>query len=372
MNLLLLASHDPVDHVLPHRFGERLIHWNIDFTAPLNLLTIEPHDTYFTNHLLMTLVAAAIMLVLFPIIGKKYAAMQSRGPEESVPRGFTNLLEAMLQFIRNDVAKPVLGHRTDRFLPFLWTVFFYILICNLLGMIPLDSIVYLLSGQKLQHIGGTATGNIMITAGLAVCAFVMIHFSGAKEVFSGLVDGTYGHHHHDEHHAGHDEHEVLHGEGHAYGLAQGPETHVDHHHPKGMAPAMAAVAAPFLYVWNFAPHVFKPGPDAGAMAPLMWLMDLVMWAILLLLEFIGAIIKPFALAIRLFANMVAGHVVLGSILALIFVFKGSVAANYGLGVVASLGAAALSCLELFVCFLQAYVFTFLTTLFIGASVAPEH
>ena len=76
----------------------------------------------------------------------------------------------MMQFIRNDAARPVLADKTDRFLPFLWTVFFYILICNLLGMIPLDSIIYLISGGSLKHIGGTATGNIMITAGLALCA----------------------------------------------------------------------------------------------------------------------------------------------------------------------------------------------------------
>ena len=70
--------------------------------------------------------------------------------------------------------------------------------------------------------------------------------------------------------------------------------------------------------------------------------------------------------------MIAGHVVLASILALIFAFKGAVSMNFGMGIVCSLGSAALSLLELFVCFLQAYVFTFLTTLFIGASVAPEH
>lgn len=419
MTPLLLAAHDALDHVLPHRFGKPIKHWDIDFSAPLNLFTIKPHDTYFTNQMLMTLVAAVILLLVFPMLGRRYAAMLAAGPERTVPRGFSNLLEAMMQFIRNDVARPVLADKTDRFMPFLWTVFFYILTCNLLGMIPLDSIVYLVSGQKLQHIGGTATANIMITAGLAFCAFFMIHFSGAKEVFHGLVDGTYGHHHHDEDPAmesghGHTHHEHGHAHGHGHG----------HHHAAGMSPAAALILAPILYVWNFAPHVFAPpgvrkkpnialrilmipiyavflavvtkygallfgdtasyvgtrmgfvfGLVAGASAgglKVSDFLDCVMWEILLILELVGAVIKPFALAIRLFANMVAGHVVLASILGLIFVFKGSVAANYGLGVVASLGAAALSCLELFVCFLQAYVFTFLTTLFIGASVSPEH
>lgn len=409
MNSLLLASHDALDHVLPHRFGKPLFHWNVNWTSPLDIVSFTPHDTWFTNQILMTIVAAVIMLLVFPMIGRRYTAMIAGGPERSVPTGFTNLLEAMMQFIRNDVARPVLADKTDRFLPFLWTVFFYILICNLLGMIPLDSIIYLISGGKLQHIGGTATGNIMITAGLALCAFLMIHYSGAKEVYSALVTGTYGHHHHEEH--GHDE---GHGHGH----------HGHHHAHGGMSPPAALIMSPLLYIWNFGPHVFamheprsKPSPAmriimiplyvvflavvmkygallfgdiasqvamymglvlgfiagacAGGVHPTDFL-DSVMWVILLILEGIGAVIKPFALAIRLFANMVAGHVVLASILGLIFAFEGSVSMNYGMGIISSLGAAALSCLELFVCFLQAYVFVFLTTLFIGASVSPEH
>jgi F-type H+-transporting ATPase subunit a len=273
------------------------------------------------------------------------------GAERSVPTGFTNLIESMMEFIRNGMVKPVLHDKTDRFMPFLWTVFFYILICNLLGMIPFDSIIYLLSNGKLQHVGGTATGNIMITAGLALCAFIMIHLSGTMEVYQALVSGTYGHHHHDE------------------SADHGHDAHPGH---GGISSAVAIVVSPFLYAWNFAPHVFKPEHTRGIGDLLMWMMDIVMWAILLVLEMVGALIKPFALSIRLFANMIAGHVVLASILGLIFAFQGSIAMNYGLGVVSSLGAVALSCLELFVCFLQAYVFTFLTTLFIGSSVSPEH
>jgi F-type H+-transporting ATPase subunit a len=354
---LLLASHDALDHVLPHRFGERWIHWDVTWTSPLNIVSVSPHDTYFTNQMLMTLVAAAIMLVIFPLLGRRYTAVMAGGAERSVPTGFTNLIESMMEFVRSGIAKPVLQDKTDRFMPFLWTVFFYILICNLLGMIPFDSIFYLLSNGKLQHVGGTATGNIMITAGLALCAFIMIHLSGTLEVFHALVAGTYGHHHDESADHGHDAH---HGHGHG------------HHNGGGMSPVPAAIASPFLYAWNFAPHVFKPEHTRGIGDILMWGMDIGMWAVLLVLEMIGALIKPFALSIRLFANMIAGHVVLGSILGLIFAFKGSIAMNYGLGVVSSLGAVALSCLELFVCFLQAYVFTFLTTLFIGSSVSPEH
>lgn len=368
---LILASHDPLDHVLPHRFTQLPGRWPWTVTDPfgLNIFKIEPHRFYFTNQLLMTLVAAVILLFLFPMLGRRYAAMANRAPEDRVPTGFANLIEAMMQFVRNDVAKPVLADKTDRFMPFLWTVFFYILLCNLLGLIPLDSIVYLLSGRKLQHVGGTATGNIMITAGLATCSFFMMHIAGAQRVFRDLVAGTYGHHHHAE--GGHETHD-LHGEGHEYGLAHGLAA--DHVGPvgKGMGAGAAILVAPVLYLWNFAPHVFKPEKVTDLSGVLMTIADVGMWVILLFLEFIGAIIKPFALAIRLFANMVAGHVVLASILALIFVYKGSIAGNSGVGAIAAIGCAALSLLELFVAFLQAYVFTFLTTLYIGASVSPEH
>ncbi len=366
MKTLILAGGSPMDHVLPHPLThEPLMHWNVSFKDPLGILTIRPHDTYFTNQLLMSLVAAGLVLLLFIYLGRRYAAMAAAGPDKSVPTGVANLIEAMMQFIRNDVVRPVLGDKTDRFMPFLWTVFFYILACNLLGMIPLADIIGLASGGSLQHIGGTATGNIMVTAGLALCAFFMIHFSGAKQVYSDLVAGMYGHHHeHDEDHA-------LHGEGHEFGLAHDP-AHPGHHSKDHGKPAVVAFfMAPVLYVWNFAPHVFMPAKVDGPMSFLLLIADVIMWAILLALEFVGAVIKPFALAIRLFANMVAGHVVLASILALILGFTG-IAMKSTVGPLVAVGCAALSCLELFVAFLQAYIFTFLTTLFIGASVSPEH
>lgn len=405
MKTLILASADPMEHVLPHHFGDRLFHWNVNWTSPLNIVTFSPHDTYFTNHLLMTIVAAVVMLLIFPRLGRRYAAALSGSPDQHVPSGFTNLLESMLQFIREGVVRPVLGDKTDRFMPFLWTMFFFILTCNLLGLVPLAQIIGLVTGGRLEHIGGTATGNIMVTTGLAICSFLMIHGSGATQVYRDLVAGTYGHHDHD------DESD----QGHA------AEEHA--HHREKMSPPLAAILCTFLYLWNFAPHVFqkktsgaKPslvlrfvmiplygvilaywlhylfmlfgeaaaeagfwiGAVAGLVAGLNAnglrlsdIQDALMWIILLLLEFIGALIKPFALAIRLFANMVAGHIVLATIVGLILAFRGF-AMQAGGGLMVAAGCAALSCLELFVAFLQAYIFVFLTTLFIGASVAPEH
>jgi F-type H+-transporting ATPase subunit a len=135
-----------------------------------------------------------------------------------------------------------------------------------------------------------------------------------------------------------------------------------------MNPVAAAVLAVPLYLWNFAPHPFKPGPGQS---PVMWLPDILVWALLLFLELIGAVIKPFALMIRLFANMIAGHIVLAALVLLIPVTAG-IAAQVGVGAPVTVLSLLIRVLELFVAFLQAYIFVFLTTLFIASAVAPEH
>lgn len=347
--MLILAAHDPVEHVLPHSFF-RLLPFNLNFgrdEIPLLSFPLSS-EFYFTNHLLMTLIAAGLCLLIFPRVARAYAGGAEPGPPRSL---LANLFEALLQFIREEVARPVLRHRTDRFIPFLWTLFFFILFCNLLGMIPLGQIIQVVTFGQIRHVGGTATGNLAITGGLAICAFLMIHVSGIREAYHGLITGTYGHH---------EDHQHEHSEGgHARGAA-------------ALSPARAAGLAFPLYIWNFAPHVFKPEPGAGPLtAVVLHVLDFVMWVFLLALELLGAIIKPFALMMRLFANMTAGHIVLASILAMIFTAK-SVAMGYTVGVISSLGCVAISCLELFVAFLQAYIFVFLTTLFISMAVAPEH
>ena len=133
-----------------------------------------------------------------------------------------------------------------------------------------------------------------------------------------------------------------------------------------MNPAAAAVMAVPLYFWNFAPHPFKPGPGQS---PVMWIPDILVWGLLLILELIGALIKPFALMIRLFANMIAGHIVLAVLIGLIPVAAGIF--TYLVTPASILGVVALSLLELFVAFLQAYIFTFLAALFIGSATHPH-
>ena len=135
-----------------------------------------------------------------------------------------------------------------------------------------------------------------------------------------------------------------------------------------MNPVVAIVLAVPLYFWNFAPHPFKPAPGGS---PIGWLVDIPMWLVLLVLELIGAAIKPFALMIRLFANMIAGHIVLASLILLIPVTEG-IAMQIGVGAPVTLLSLLIRVLELFVGFLQAYIFTFLATLFIASAIAPEH
>ena len=158
-----------------------------------------------------------------------------------------------------------------------------------------------------------------------------------------LMDGTYGQHdHHQEHTSnGTPPHEAAHDLEHARGeglaadvssdlrALANPTAHyhddefpggasaavtADHPHGQEMSPVLAIVLAIPLYLWNFAPHPFRPKEGESK---IMWVVDIPMFAFLLVLELLGALIKPFALCVRLFANMVAGHVLLAVIISLI-------------------------------------------------------
>jgi hypothetical protein len=256
----------------------------------------------------------------------------------------------------------------------------------------------LLSGGKLAHYGGTATGSLSTNVALAATTLVMIHLSGIVQVARDLIRGTYGHHEpHEEHSAGGEPpHEAaqdlerMRGEAlagdvpqHMAGLTDVTRHYKDGEHVgghvlppgghaqhagHGMNPMMAILMAAPLYLWNFAPHPFRPEPGQ---TPIGWLVDVPIWAGLLGLELIGAIIKPFALMIRLFANMIAGHLVLAVLVTFIPV-TASIAVQIAIGTPVTVLSLLIRMLELFVCFLQAYIFTFLATLFIASAVAPEH
>lgn len=261
MQNLLLAASNPLDHVVQHPFLG--IDWGLPFV--------------FSNHMFMLLVAGLFMLLVLLVVGKQ---------QSIVPTGLKNFFESICVFLRDDLTRPILGDATDRFIPFIWNMFFFILFINVIGMIPIDSFFF----GKLHHVGGTSTANIWVTGALASMAFVMIHVNGIREQGLGA------------------------------------------------------------YFKNFIPHV--PWP----LVPVMYV-----------LETIGMFIKPFALAIRLFANMMAGHTVLAALVAM-----GIASGSYMVGGATIVGCAVFSILELFVAFLQAYIFTFLMTMFIGAAMHPDH
>ena len=370
---LLLAAADPSEHVAPHTFF-RVGNWFA-----------------FNNQMLMALLAGLLMILIFPRLFR-----DTRG---DAPTGARNFFEAILEFLRIEVFRPALKEHTDRFVPFLWSLFFFILFCNLLGQLPVDDLITVIfRPDHPTHIWGTATGAYATTGALAILVFIVTHVSGVRQVARSLMDGTYGHHAHHEDHTsdgspGHepaidlehmrgdalpadvpadlralhnptahyrdDEYIKGHGAGHG-GAAIFEARHV---------PAnIAWISAIPLYIWNFAPHPFRPAPGGSQIA---WLADVPMWLFLLILELIGAFIKPFALTIRLFANMIAGHIVLASLIALIPVSQ-SIAAQLAVGAPITVLALLIHFLELFVAFLQAYIFVFLATLFIASAIAPEH
>lgn len=325
----ILASGNPVEHVQGIKLG-----WHI---GPFEM----------TNQMLMALVAGVLMIILLPILFPKTTS--------NAPKGrLRNFFEAIYEMLRNEAFKPALKQHTDRFTPFLWTLFTFILFCNLLGQVPFAEIVTLFN-TKAAHaapVGGTATGTLTTTGALAVITFCFIHLNGILQVMRSLMDGTYGHH----------GHEAPHG-------TESHDHHDHHHHPHGGKPfVVAALMAVPLYIWNFAPHPFKP--EHGE-PKTKWLMDVPLWGLLVTLEMLGALIKPFALMMRLFANMIAGHIVLAALVMLILI-PSNVIAQIGIGIPVTGLSLLIRVLELFVAFLQAYIFTFLATLFIASSVAPEH
>jgi F0F1-type ATP synthase membrane subunit a len=366
---MFLGVADPLDEVLPH-----------------TLFSIGP--LHVNNPMVMALVAGLLMAWIFPRLFDRV--------DSQPPTGAKNLFESILEFLRLEVFRPALKENTDRFVPFLWTVFFFILFCNLLGCIPIATFIELITGGKIEHLGGAATGTVPTTAALAICAFFFIHAHGIDTIARDLMHGTYGHHaHHEEHTSdGVPPHEAAHDLEHVRGEAlaadlpsdfnalSNPTRHYGDsefagkhaasnepdHHGKVMSPVLAILLAIPLYLWNFAPHVFRPKEGESKW---LWAADIPMFLLLLTLELLGAMIKPFALCIRLFANMVAGHVLLAVLISLIVGIPLGVL-HFVVGVPIGLLDLCIQLLEIFVAFLQAYIFTFLTTLFLASAVAPEH
>jgi F-type H+-transporting ATPase subunit a len=230
-----------------------------------------PLDLSMTKTVVGMLSAAIIGLLLFLSLARSY-----KKTGISHPKGIQSFLEPVVLFVRDDIAIPNLGHKYEKYMPYLLTVFFFILINNLMGLIPFP-----------PPFGANVTGNIAITFVLALCTFLVTQFSGNK----------------------------------AY--------------------------------WK---HIFAtPGVP-------FWLLP-----VMIPVEIIGLFSKPFALMIRLFANITAGHIIVLSLICLIFIFD-----SLALAPVSIFFVIFMDCLELLVAFLQAYIFTLLSALFISMAVQEHH
>ncbi len=243
----------------------QLPHW-----APVHLggLTI---DFSPTKHVVMLLVAAFLCCITLIPAAAFHRRHERRG---GTPRGFAAGLEAMVLYLRSDVVLPNVGPHGDAYVPFVLTLFFFILFANLLGLIPY---------------GATPTGNVSVTAALAIVSFIVIEISGFRALGTGYWRT--------------------------------------------------------IVYWNHDLPIAVRIPMALLMTPI---------------EIVSKLTKPFALTIRLFANMTAGHVVLLALVGLIFFFRSwlIVPAPFAMAI-------AISLLELFVALLQAFIFSLLTAVFIG-------
>lgn len=236
-------------------------HSNAEHQFPTNE---RPLDFSLTKNVITMILVAILMFILFTSLARNYK-------KRPLPKKFNRVLEPLVIYVRDDIAKPNIGPKYRKYTGFLLTVFFFIWILNLLGMTPL---------------GVNVTGNIAVTLALALVTFVIVQFSGNKDY------------------------------------------------------------------WK---HIFwMPGVPVP------------MKIILAPIEVLGMFTKPFALMIRLFANMTAGHVVVMTLLGLIVVFQNWIAgpAFFGFTIFISL-------IELLVAFLQAYIFTLLSALYIGMAI-EEH
>jgi len=246
-----------------------------------HLTDAELLGPWFTQHHLLLIMVSVLMIVTFKMVAQR--------ARTGTPGGFTSLVEIGLVFVRDDIVYPWLGEEKGRkYLGYFWTLFFFILLSNLLGLLPIP----------LNPFGKTATGNLMVTGALAFITFVVVQASGMKQ------HGALGY---------------------------------------------------WLHL--------VPGGVPRWLAPLVWVVEIV-----------GLLVKPFALTVRLFANMTAGH----AIVAVLVGFLWGVA-HYGNAAVGGASTIAgfafvlfIMLFETLVALIQAYIFTILTAIFVSLAVAEEH
>ena len=236
--------------------------------------SVKVYDISITRNVVQMIIALGLLVWIMTSIAKRY---QKGYGTRTAPTGLQNAIEPVITFVRDDVAKPNLGKKADKYLPYLLTVFFFILINNLFGLLPGSANV---------------TGNVAFTAVLGAISFVVIMFSTNKHYWAHIVNPPV---------------------------------------PMGIKPILVPV------------------------------------------EILGVFTKPFALIVRLFANMVAGHIIILSFISLIFIFgtmnKGI---GWGFAPVSILFTVFIYLIEILVAFIQAFIFTNLTAVFIGQAFEGGH
>lgn len=236
-------------------------------------------DISITKNVLAIFLNGALLCIIMLLTSRWY---RKRGDSNAAPRGFVGAMEAIVTMVIDDVIKPNVGEKWARFTPYLLTVFFFILLSNLMGLIPI------FPG------GANVTGNIAVTLALALCTFVAVNVFGNKEYWK----------------------EIL---------------------------------WPDVPTWLKFPLPLMP-----------------------FIELLGIFVKPFALTVRLFANIFAGHTAILVFICLIFI---TMSVNKYLGgamtVISVFFTVFMNILELLVAFIQAFVFTMLSAVFIGLA-QPQH
>ena len=230
-----------------------------------------------TKHVVFLVLSAAVVFLTMWSAGR---SLRRQRAHENAPKGFANAIEALVLFVRNDMAIANIGHDGHKFAPYIMAVFFFVLTMNLLGLLP--------------H-GATATGNLAVTGALAIITLLTVEIGGM--------------------------------------LKLGPRGYMHTIFPN--LPGVTGPMAVFMSI---------------SMAPI---------------EVLGKLVKPFALAVRLFGNMTAGHFVILSLFGVVFLFGTLGVASWGIGIVTALLVVGIMLLEIFVAFLQAYVFALLSAVFIG-------
>jgi F-type H+-transporting ATPase subunit a len=283
------ATVNAADLIMPHITDSKFLdypcfksmsEWACELELPSWPVTIagKTFDLGLTKHVVFMMIAAALCLILLIGAARSHARASSRIGR---PKGFAAGLEAIILYLRNEIYIPVLGgHGSSAYIPFCLTLFFFILFCNVLGLIPW---------------GSTATGNISVTATLAIITFITIEAAGIKSLGAGYL-GT-------------------------------------------------------VIYW---PH------------DMPFLMKFPLTFILTPVELVGKFTKPFALTIRLFANMLAGHVIILGLIGMIFMF------GFGVAIAPVALALFIMVIEVMVAVVQAFLFSLLAAVFIGQIRSAHH